>query len=206
MKQRRVTIKQVAAAAGVSITTIPSVSVSLGDFFGVGHAVAKHYVSLPLNAIFGPRRGPKGPFAAAMNSYFTMPSGSVAKIQIRNESDMSIQSIDNYDASNQQFSWSGEGDDMFFRVRRTVPRHHPGQQRPGALRPVEHVPLPHRGPGALHHVPEGVDRARPRQRPGQRLLFRRYWYQTGKHADHAELPPMEDRLPRRWPEHGLWDE
>ncbi|MDQ0819564.1 hypothetical protein QFZ79_001856 [Arthrobacter sp. V4I6] len=28
----------------------------------------------------------------------------------------------------------------------------------------------------------------------------------GKHADHAELPPVEERLPRRWPEHGLWDE
>ena len=33
-----------------------------------------------------------------------------------------------------------------------------------------------------------------------------YWYQTGKHAHHEELPPVEDRLPRRWPEHGLWDE
>jgi hypothetical protein len=48
MKQRRVTIKQVPAEAGVAITTIPSVRAPLGDFFGVGHAVAKHYVSLPL--------------------------------------------------------------------------------------------------------------------------------------------------------------
>jgi len=80
MKQRRVTIKQVAPEAGVSLRTIPSVRAPLGDFFGVGHAVAKHYVSLPLNAIFGPRRGPKGPFAAAMNSYFTMPFGSAAKV------------------------------------------------------------------------------------------------------------------------------
>ena len=33
-----------------------------------------------------------------------------------------------------------------------------------------------------------------------------YWYQTGKHAHHEELPPVEERLSRRWPEHGLWDE
>lgn len=31
-------------------------------------------------------------------------------------------------------------------------------------------------------------------------------YQTGQHAEHAELPPVEERLPGRWPEHGLWDE
>jgi transposase len=30
-----------------------------------------------------------------------------------------------------------------------------------------------------------------------------YWYQKGKHADHAELPPMEERLPRRWPTRAL---
>ncbi|MBT2552647.1 hypothetical protein [Arthrobacter sp. ISL-5] len=32
-----------------------------------------------------------------------------------------------------------------------------------------------------------------------------YWCKTGKHTHH-ELPPVEERLPRRWPEHGLWDE
>ena len=46
----------------------PSVRSPLGDFFGVGHATCTHYVSLPLSMVFGPRRGPKGPFAAAMNS------------------------------------------------------------------------------------------------------------------------------------------
>ena len=46
----------------------PSVRAPLGDFFGVGHAVAKHYVSLPIACVFGPRRGPNGPFAAAMNT------------------------------------------------------------------------------------------------------------------------------------------
>lgn len=33
-----------------------------------------------------------------------------------------------------------------------------------------------------------------------------YWYQTGRNAHHKELPPVEEWLPRRWPEHGLWDE
>ncbi len=38
----------------------PSVRVPLGDFFGMGHAIGKHYVSLPLSMVFGERRGPKG--------------------------------------------------------------------------------------------------------------------------------------------------
>jgi hypothetical protein len=33
-----------------------------------------------------------------------------------------------------------------------------------------------------------------------------YWYQTGVHKPHPELPEVDERLPRRWPEHGLWDE
>lgn len=33
-----------------------------------------------------------------------------------------------------------------------------------------------------------------------------YWYQTGKHAHREELPPVQGRLPRRCPEHGLRDE
>ena len=53
----------------------PSVCSPLGDFFGVGHATCTHYVSLPLSMVFGHRRGPKGPFAAAMNCYFPMPFG-----------------------------------------------------------------------------------------------------------------------------------
>src|SRR5919197_5630854 len=59
----------------------PSVRAPLGDFFGVGHATCTHYVSLPLSMVFGPRRGPKGPFAAAMNSYFPLPFGNSARIQ-----------------------------------------------------------------------------------------------------------------------------
>ena len=33
-----------------------------------------------------------------------------------------------------------------------------------------------------------------------------YWYQTQPSDSVADLPPVGTRLPRRWPEHGLWDE
>ncbi|MDQ0871391.1 hypothetical protein QFZ77_000050 [Paenibacillus sp. V4I3] len=56
----------------------PSGRVPLGDFFGIGHATCKQYVSLPLSMVMGEKRGPKGPFAAAMNSYFPMPFGNGA--------------------------------------------------------------------------------------------------------------------------------
>jgi hypothetical protein len=71
----------------------PSVRAPLGDFFGVGHATCTHYVSLPLSMVFGPRRGPKGPFAAAMNCYFPMPFRSRAHIQVRNESDAPVENL-----------------------------------------------------------------------------------------------------------------
>lgn len=31
-------------------------------------------------------------------------------------------------------------------------------------------------------------------------------WETGKHPHHGQLPPVEERLPRCWPEHGLRDE
>jgi len=71
----------------------PSVRTPLGDFFGVGHATCMHYVSLPLSMVFGSRRGPKGPLAAAMNCYFPMPFGSGARITLRNESDEPVENL-----------------------------------------------------------------------------------------------------------------
>ena len=32
-----------------------------------------------------------------------------------------------------------------------------------------------------------------------------YWYQLEPHKSLPPLPPVSDRLPARWPEHGLWD-
>lgn len=65
----------------------PSVEAPLGDFFGVGHGVASHYVSLPLNMITK-RDGPQT--FAAMNSYFHMPFRRKARIEIVNETGEAI--------------------------------------------------------------------------------------------------------------------
>jgi Protein of unknown function (DUF2961) len=65
----------------------PSVEVPLGDFFGVGHGVANHYVSLPLNMIT--KQGSPQSYTA-MNSYFSMPFKREAKIVIVNESEEPI--------------------------------------------------------------------------------------------------------------------
>ena len=55
----------------------PSVEVPIGDFFGVGHAIAVNYWSLPLS--MGPRDG-KG-----FNCFFPMPFSTNARIEIVNE-------------------------------------------------------------------------------------------------------------------------
>lgn len=288
----------------------PSVRAPLGDFFGVGHATCTHYVSLPLSMVFSPRRGPKGPFAAAMNSYFPMPFAQAAKIQIRNESDSPVEnlffyvdyqltdepipddvgrfcayyrqekpttavvheldaaepapwelpganltgdenyvildavgkghfvgcvlSIDNFNASNQWFTWPGEGDDMFFID---------GEQWPPSLHgtgtedyfnaawgfpsgayagPYHGISLAsssqeHFGLWSLYrfHLEDPIRFEKSLQfsiehghanDQGNDYSSVAYWYQIGDHAEHPELPPVAERLPRRWPEHGLWDE
>lgn len=60
----------------------PSVESPVGDFFGVGHGVASHYVSAPLNMITT-----QGVIEnkAAMNSFFEMPFRQAARIEIVNE-------------------------------------------------------------------------------------------------------------------------
>lgn len=73
--------------------TNPSVRVPLGDFFGIGHATCKQFISLPLNMIMGQKRGPKGPFAPAMNCFWPLPFGSEAKIVIINEAEEPIKNL-----------------------------------------------------------------------------------------------------------------
>jgi hypothetical protein len=287
----------------------PSVRVPLGDFFGIGHATCKHFVSLPISMVFGQRRGPKGPFAAAMNSYFPMPFGKGARIQVTNESEEPIQnlffmidyeltdsrppddmgrfhaafnleyptvkvehppvpdakpwdlpglnldgqenylildaegeghfvgcvlSIDNHQASNQVFTWPGEGDDMIFID---------GEEWPPSLHgtgtedyfnaawgfpsgeyagPYHGVSLgstvqEHFGLWSLYrwHIEDPI-----RFRRSIRVTIEHghandqsndfssvaYWYQREPHKPLPPLPPVGSRLPRRWPEHGLWDE
>lgn len=60
----------------------PSVESPLGDFFGVGHGVATHFVSLPLNMI-----ATQGVIEtkAAMNCFFEMPFRTRARVEITNE-------------------------------------------------------------------------------------------------------------------------
>ncbi|MBO7746914.1 DUF2961 domain-containing protein [Paenibacillus sp. MWE-103] len=60
----------------------PSVDAPVGDFFGVGHGVASHYVSMPLNMITT-----QGVVEnkAAMNSFFEMPFRRRARIELVNE-------------------------------------------------------------------------------------------------------------------------
>ncbi len=61
----------------------PSVLAPLGDFFGVGHARASHYMSLPLNMVTG-GVALKGEHAA-MNCFFPMPFSRRARVEIVNQ-------------------------------------------------------------------------------------------------------------------------
>lgn len=288
----------------------PSVRSPLGDFFGVGHATCTHYVSLPLSMVFGPRRGPKGPFAAAMNCYFPMPFGSAARIVLHNESDQPVEnlfyhvdydltdepvpddigrfhalyhqekptqkvvypateekpkpwelpganltgadnyvildaegtghyvgcvlSIDNFDASNQVFTWPGEGDDMIFIDGEVWPPslHGTGTEDyfgaawgfpSGAYAgPYHGITLAssvqeHFGLWSMYrfHIEDPIRFSKSirvtiehghANDQGNDYSSVAYWYQHLPHRPTPPLPPVEQRLPRRWPEHGLWDE
>jgi hypothetical protein len=65
----------------------PSVESPIGDFFGVGHGVASHYVSLPLNMITT-----QGIVESktAMNCFFEMPFRKNARFEIVNECENEI--------------------------------------------------------------------------------------------------------------------
>lgn len=288
----------------------PSVRVPLGDFFGIGHATCKHFVSLPLSMVFGDRRGPKGPFAAAMNSYFPMPFADGARIQVVNQSEEPIENlfyyidyelystpapddlgrfhacwrsehpteavqhtsddddpapwelpgtnltgddnyvildargtghfvgcvlnIDNFNASNQPFTWPGEGDDMIFIDGEEWPPTMHGTGTEDYFNAAWGFPSGEYA-GPYHGVSLGSS---VQEHFGLWSLYRfhiedpirfeesirvtvehghandqsndyssvAYWYQLPGHAPLPELPPVAERLPRRWPEHGLWDQ
>ena len=287
----------------------PSVRTPLGDFFGIGHATCKHYVSLPLSMVTGDRRGPKGPFAAAMNCYFPMPFGEGARLQIINESEAPIENlfyyidyeltddppppdtgrfhaaynqeapctkvehptdlkdpspwelpgtnltgddnyvildaegtghfvgcvlnIDNHNASNQQFTWPGEGDDMIFIDGEPWPPSLHGTGTEDYFNAAWGFPSGEYA-GPYHGVSLGSS---PQEHFGLWSLYRfhiedpirftksiratiehghandqandyssvAFWYQLEPHKPLPPLPPVHERLPRRWPEHGLWD-
>ncbi|HZG74306.1 MAG TPA: glycoside hydrolase family 172 protein [Paenibacillus sp.] len=60
----------------------PSVQAPLGDFFGIGHGVTKNYWSAPL--AMSPENG------QALNSFFAMPFGAGARIEIESDADRPI--------------------------------------------------------------------------------------------------------------------
>ncbi len=60
----------------------PSVEVPIGDFFGIGHAICKNYVSAPLQ--MSPEDG-KG-----FNCWFPMPYSKGAKITVENQGCMGL--------------------------------------------------------------------------------------------------------------------
>lgn len=289
----------------------PSVRVPFGDFFGIGHATCKHYVSLPLSMVMGEKRGPKGPFAASMNCYFPMPFADGAKIQLINESEEKVENlfyyvdyeaydskeqipddlgrfhatwnrenpcekvvfnsdienpvpwdlpgknttgddnyvildaegkghyvgcvlnIDNFDASNQEYTWPGEGDDMFFIDGEQWPPSLHGTGTEDYFNAAWGFPSGEYA-GPYHGVSLGSD---VQEHFGKWSLYRfhiedpirfnksiratiehghandqgndyssvAYWYQLEPHKPLPELTPVKERLPRRWPEHGLWD-
>jgi len=63
----------------------PSVEVPIGDFFGMGHALCKHFVSLPLT--MSPSRG------RGFNCYFPMPFAKGARIEVENQCETEIRAF-----------------------------------------------------------------------------------------------------------------
>jgi len=59
--------------------TSPSVETPLGDFFGAGHGIPSHFISLPLNVIGA------GSSHVAFNSFFPMPFNEEARLVVENE-------------------------------------------------------------------------------------------------------------------------
>ncbi len=60
----------------------PSIETPIGDFFGVGHGVANHFMSLPLNMVTKQGRPQR---QAAMNCFFPMPFADGARFEVVNE-------------------------------------------------------------------------------------------------------------------------
>ena len=285
----------------------PSVRAPLGDFFGIGHATCRHFVSLPVNMVFTKRRGPAGPFAAAMNCYFPMPFLEGARIQVINECSEPIEilfymidyelieeappeemgrfhavwnsafpckkvlhekhdpegpwdlpgvnvtgkdnyvileaegkghyvgcvlNIDNHDVGEQIYTWPGEGDDMIFIDGEVWP---PSMHGTGTEdyfcaawgfpsgeydAPYHGISLgsdsqEHFGKWSLYrfHIEDPVHFEKSirvtiehghANDQGNDYSSVAYWYQIEPHAALPDLPEVDKRVSRRWPEHGLW--
>lgn len=287
----------------------PSVRVPFGDFFGIGHAMCKQFVSLPVSMITRKQTGPNGPFGPAMNCYFPMPFGSQAKIQIVNEAEEPVENffyhidyelydeelpenmgrfhavwnrenpceamvyenttgstqacdlpglnvtgdenyvaleaegkgqyvgcvlnVDNFNVSNQLHPWFVEGDDMIFIDGESWPPSihgtgledyfgsawcFPTGEYNGPFQGTSYGSdtQEHFGKWSLYrfHVEDSIHFDK-----SIRVTFEHghandqandwssvaYWYQTEPHREIKDLPPVEDRLARRWPDFGAWN-
>ncbi len=144
-----------------------------------------------------------------------------------------VLNIDNFNASNQEYTWPGEGDDMIFID---------GEQWPPSLHGTgteDYFGMAWGFPRGEHNTPyHGVSLGSDVQEHfGKWSLYRfhiedpvyfsqsikvtiehghandqandyssvAYWYQDQPNKQHKALPQVKDRLVRRWPEHGLWD-
>jgi hypothetical protein len=144
-----------------------------------------------------------------------------------------VLNIDNFDASNQEYTWPGEGDDMFFIDGEEWPPSLHGTGTEDYFNAAWGFPSGEYA-GPYHGVSLGSD---VQEHFGKWSLYRfhiedpirfnksiratiehghandqgndyssvAYWYQLEPHKPLPELPPVIERLPRRWPEHGLWD-
>ena len=72
----------------------PSVESPIGDFFGVGHARAAHYSSMPLNMVTG--GSPLNENQAAMNCFFPMPFTRHARITLTNDGEKPAHAVYSY--------------------------------------------------------------------------------------------------------------
>lgn len=145
-----------------------------------------------------------------------------------------VLSIDNFDVGNQEYTWPGEGDDMIFIDGEAWPPSLHGTGTEDYFNAAWGFPSgPYAGP--YHGITLGssvqehfglwsmyrfhfedpvrfsksikvtIEHGHANGQ-GNDYSSVAYWYQLEPHAPQPELPPVETRLPRRWPEHGLWDE
>lgn len=66
----------------------PSVLVPLGDFFCTGHSMPGNFSSLPISVSSKPEERYRFGGSAAFNSYFQMPFGKRAIIEVENQNDV----------------------------------------------------------------------------------------------------------------------
>lgn len=144
-----------------------------------------------------------------------------------------VLNIDNFNVSNQVYTWPGEGDDMIFIDGEKWPPSLHGTGTEDLFCAAWGFPSGEYA-GPYHGISLGSD---TQEHFGKWSFYRwhiedpirftksirvtiehghandqaneyssvAYWYQLEPHRPLAELPPVGRRLPRRWPEHGLWD-